>query len=92
MRINKKKSSQNNEILEKLSIIVSHSRRGEYSDAASEMNLFLQQFQKYIKSGFVPDKQLKNIAYSLETVLLLQENDDWVAVADILEFELSSYL
>lgn len=92
MRINKKINRGENALIERISIIVNHGRRGEYSDASSQMNIFLQDFQRYLQSGFIAPNRLENVAYSLETLLLLQQQGDWVAVADILEYEIIEFL
>ncbi len=67
-------------------------RTGGYSDAASKLNACLQELQPLLRSGAVPAAVLKKIAFSLETVLLMQQQHDWVAVADVVEFELLSLL
>ncbi len=92
MRINKNINRSDNDLIEKISIIVNHSRRGEYSDASSQMNIFLQDFQKYLQSGFIAPDKLNKVAFSLETLLMLQQQEDWIAVADILEYEIAVFL
>lgn len=92
MRINHSTNRGDAELLEMIDTIVMNARRGEYSDAASKMNIFLQKLQVFLTSGKIDPNKLKNVTYSLETVLMLQEQKDWVAVADILEFELKTLL
>lgn len=92
MRIKKKKILKNNLLKDDLQKIIYNCRRGEYSDAASRINLFLPFFQNYLNSGTIPPEKLKKIAYSLETVLLLQQQRDWVAVADVLEYEIQNQI
>jgi len=68
--------------------IVHYARTGSYSDAASKLNSCLQDMQPILLSGTIPPEYLKKLTYSLETVFLMQKQNDWVAVADIIEFEL----
>ena len=66
--------------------------RGELSDMASLLNVFLFELQDYLRSGIVDDVKLKKISYSLETVMILQNRSDWVALSDVLEYELVNLL
>ena len=63
-------------------------RTGGYSDAASKLNACLQELQPLLRNGKIPAAELKKLAFSLETILLMQKQNDWVAVADVIEFEL----
>lgn len=67
--------------------IVINIRTGNYSDAGSKMNSCLQVLQPLLTSGIIPPTQIKSMVYSLETMLMMQEQKDWVAVADVIEFE-----
>ena len=72
--------------------IVRLARTGSYSDAASKLNSWLQELQPILTSGKIAPAYLKKITYSLETVFLMQKQNDWVAVADVIEFELPGLL
>jgi hypothetical protein len=64
-------------------------RLGDFGDAAADLNRFLllvQKSQPTVKS--VPKPLLEKFNYSLETVFLMLKNKDWVAIADIVEYEL----
>ena len=80
------------QILAILKEIVVCARTGRYSDAASKMNTGIQQIQPVLLSGKIAAEDLKKLTYSLETVLILQKQSDWVAVADVLEYEFSDLL
>ncbi|MBN1980415.1 MAG: hypothetical protein JW795_02705 [Chitinivibrionales bacterium] len=62
-------------------------RTGAYGQAASELSgisLMLQALLNEYSSKPVTRK----IAYSVETVVLLIQQQDWVGVADVIEYEL----
>ncbi len=80
------------EIYATLHEIVRLARTGGYTDAASKLNTGLQQLQPVLTSGKIASEHLKKLTYSLETLLLMQKQNDWVAVADIIEFEFSVLL
>ena len=67
--------------------IVRLARTGSYSDAASKLNISLQELQPVLTSGKLPPEYLRKLTYSLETLFLMQKQKDWVAVADVIEFE-----
>ncbi|MGD9202070.1 MAG: hypothetical protein PVI26_10930 [Chitinispirillia bacterium] len=67
-------------------------RSGDYPDAASELNQCLQKIESEFISKNLPDKILGKLTYSLQTIFLMQKNKDWVAIADIIEFELCDIL
>ncbi len=67
--------------------IVYYARTGNYSGAASKLNQGIQEMQPVLLSGKIPPEYLHKLSYSLETVYLMQKQNDWVAVADVLEFE-----
>ena len=81
----------------KLSVItllenVSRSARtGDYAKAALSFNSCSIQLNENIQI-LISDKQkqghLKKITYSLQTLLLVFKNEDWVAIADIIDYEL----
>jgi hypothetical protein len=68
--------------------IAGYARTGDYGYAASQLNRTLQSVEKYLTSPAFSKELYKKISFSLETLLLMQERKDWVAFADILEYEL----
>lgn len=64
-------------------------RRGDYADASSELNRCMESVQSALGSGRIPPEQVKKLAYSFETMLLMQQQGDWVGLADVIEYELS---
>ena len=80
------------EIQSMLRDVVRHGRTGGYSEAASGMNKCVQQLQGLFGAGVVRTEDLSKLAYSLETIAMMQQSDDWVAVADIIEYEFAPLL
>jgi hypothetical protein len=70
-----------------LTKVVTCARQGDYPDAASHLNCCAQMFTEVLEETILPHAQLQKLAYSLETMVMLQQQDDWVGVADVLEFE-----
>jgi hypothetical protein len=63
-------------------------RTGDYADAALKLNQCIIRLQACLKEGAAsPGKYSAKINYSLETMFLMLKNNDWVALADIIEFE-----
>ncbi|HAJ78368.1 MAG TPA: hypothetical protein DCO75_01235 [Fibrobacteres bacterium] len=66
-------------------------RIGDYAEAALSFNHCTIELNKIIQT-LVSDQQkqnhLKKITYSLQTLLLMLKNEDWVAIADIIDYEL----
>ena len=67
--------------------ILHASRTGDYAAGASMLNRFLASLQKELSRGTVPVKTLSAITYSLETLSQMQQMGNWVAFADLLEYE-----
>ena len=83
--------SRQNEIDILLPRIVRCCRVGDYSDAARELDRCIRAFQLLQQQGRFKDLSQplhKKIHYSLETILMMLAQKDWVAIADIMEFEL----
>jgi len=68
--------------------LIRHARTGGYSDAASYLNLLLQDISTAIRSESLPPEIKTSIVYSLETMYLLQQQEDWIGLADVVEYEL----
>jgi hypothetical protein len=77
-------------ILDLLSEASRCARLGDYGRAAQSINGCILDFQKLMErkekhprfSGLVP-----KMTYSLETLLMMLERKDWVAAADIIDYE-----
>jgi hypothetical protein len=67
--------------------IIISARTGDYGTASSEISQFLLLLQAEVSKGRISVVTLSKITYSLETIVEMQKSGDWVAVADILEFE-----
>jgi hypothetical protein len=67
-------------------------RTGDYGQAASLSNEALGTLQLMCTNCKFPAAILEKILYSLETALLMQQNKNWVAWADVLEYELTQLL
>jgi hypothetical protein len=67
-------------------------RRGDYADASSQLNVVIQKLQPVLLSGSVDQELLKKVLYSLETAHLMQRQEDYVALADVIEYELIDLL
>lgn len=81
-----------NKIINGLKEIIFCARTGNYSDAASRFNICIQLMKPILTSGEISPDYLKKITFSLETVYLMQKQNDWVAVADVLEYEFTALL
>jgi hypothetical protein len=74
-----------------LAEIVTACRLGDYGDASSLINKCIPAFEALQKDPAMARTRkplLDKINFSLETVVLMLGRKDWVAVADIIEFEL----
>ncbi len=74
-----------------LSFIVRACRLGDYGEAASTLNKCIPCFESLQQEALREDggkPLLDKINKSLGTILLMMERKDWVALADIVEFEL----
>ena len=84
----KKANPQSKEtLLEEIPRIVTAARTGDYPETARRINIFLQQLQKELSKGYIPAEGIAKITYSLETLLAMQQMSDWIAFADVLEYE-----
>ena len=66
-------------------------RSGDYSNALSMLNIFLGNLTEKLHSGKI-NVDLKKLSYSFETLFMMQKNEDYVAMADILEYEIALLL
>ena len=70
-------------------------RMGDYGNAANGLNkcipLFLE-MQLSMRAPGSKKNSIDKLNYSLETALLMLERKDWVALADVLEFEMIKLL
>jgi len=72
--------------------IAQEARCGDYGQASSDINIFLQFLQNEVSKGYIRSEGLSKVTYSLETLMEMQKKGDWVALADILEYELADIL
>jgi hypothetical protein len=84
-------NSKDTEIETLLSGLARTGRLGDWGEANRDLNACLRLFQQVQDRGAmksVPPDLLTKFNYSLETIFLMLKNKDWVAIADIVEFEL----
>ena len=67
--------------------IIRAARTGDYGRAASDLNILLANLQVELSKGAVSAEKLSKLSYSLETMMAMQSMENWVAFADILEYE-----
>lgn len=81
---------QTNPTLKTLFSVAARSARlGDYGDAALCLKDALALLGSILHtSKIVSPQMLDKIKYSLETLFLMQKQSDWVALADVIEFEL----
>ncbi len=58
-----------------------------YGEAASQLNYFLKDTQALLSRKNIDPECMRRCAYSLETLFLMLQQRDWVAIADVLEYE-----
>ena len=75
------------DLLEEIPGIITAARTGDYPDSARRINIFLQHLQSELSKEYLSEEGIAKITYSLETLLAMQQMSDWVAFADILEYE-----
>jgi hypothetical protein len=68
--------------------IIKSARTGDYGQTSSDLNQWLIVLQSELSKGSVSPQSLSKICYSLETMVEMQKMGNWVAVADVLEYEL----
>lgn len=69
--------------------IIHSARIGDYCGAAQKLARLTLLLQDTVTSGAISSEGLSKITYSLETLFTMQKMEDWVAFADVLEYELS---
>lgn len=75
------------EIIANLQTIIAAARTGRYAQTASLLNQLLQLLQKELSGGYLSVKEIGTVTYSLETLAEMQQMENWVAFADIIEYE-----
>lgn len=80
------KRNSSDPVEELINKAVSAARTGDYSSASRHLNLLLQELEPNL-SRMSPGT-LHDIGYSMETLFAMQKMKNWVALADILEFEI----
>jgi hypothetical protein len=72
--------------------IAQEARCGDYGQAASDINVFLQLLQLELSKGYIQSEELSKVTRTLETLMEMQKKGDWIAFADILEYELTGII
>lgn len=67
--------------------VVKAARTGDYSTISTLLNKGVIAIQEDLGKVPIDGETLKNILYSLETIVAMQQMKNWVALADILEYE-----
>ncbi|HMA65574.1 MAG: hypothetical protein ACM31E_01315 [Fibrobacterota bacterium] len=84
--------SKKTDLYEQIKKIAHEARTGDYGQAASDINIFLQLLQSELSKGYIRSDDLSKVTYSLETLMEMQKKGDWVALADILEYEFTDII
>jgi hypothetical protein len=74
-------------ILDLLAITSNRARTGDYSDAARSLNQCIPLLQNRLLTLEKQTVYGAKISFSLETMLLMLEHKNWVAVADVIDYE-----
>jgi hypothetical protein len=67
-----------------------HARCGDYSQAAGAINSSILKFKEFMQQQGASEQYKKfgpRMTYSLETLLMMLERKDWVAAADVIDYE-----
>jgi hypothetical protein len=78
---------EKSDMIRTINKIIICARTGDHGTASSLMNQFLILLQADISKGKIQASGLSKITFSLETMMEVQRTEDWVAVADVLEYE-----
>lgn len=62
-------------------------RTGDCATVSTLLNTWGMVLQNELKKYRFGHEELKKISYSLETITLMQQAQNWVALADVLEYE-----
>ena len=71
--------------------IAACARTGDYGTLSSQLNICVQNLSGLLAGDGFTQPVTAKIVYSLETLLLMQEQKDWVAFADVIEYELLDF-
>jgi hypothetical protein len=67
--------------------IIIAARTGDYSSVSTLLQKSVVLLQNELKKHPLKDTSLSKLSYSLETIASMQQMQNWVALADILEYE-----
>jgi hypothetical protein len=84
--------TKNHSLIDHFLSAAHHARTGNYGDAALELDTAVQKLQPALTSSNVPQSLMSKLMYSLETMYAVQKQGDWVATADVIEFEFVALL
>ena len=62
-------------------------RTGEYAEAALALNQCIPRMEQCLSQAKLSTAGMDKLLSSLETLYLLQSSADWVAFADVVDFE-----
>ena len=78
--------NSNPELLSFVSSAARSARLGDFRDAASAATSALTFLESLLQSS--SGEQRSKLTFALETMLLMQQQQDWVGYADVIEYEL----
>ncbi len=67
--------------------LVKSIRTGDYGNASAKLNETLQLLQNDLSDKKIQPQDIQLLTTSLQTLFYMQKIGDWVAVADVLEYE-----
>ena len=79
------------EIVLQFKSIAACARTGDLGTLSSQLNICVQKLSDLLAGGWFSKTETAKVVYSLETLLMMQEQKDWVAFADIIEYELLEF-
>lgn len=78
---------KNKDLIDSAQNTIIAARTGDYGNAVYYLNHFLLQFQTILTKKKINPEDLKAVNFSLETLFAMQKSEDWIAFADVLEYE-----
>jgi hypothetical protein len=82
--------AQGQQVIDLFNAASRHARIGDYGRAAAAINSCILRFQEFIgqKTRAARFKEYgPRMTYSLQTLVLMLEQKDWVAAADVIDYE-----
>ncbi len=69
--------------------IVFSARHGDYAEASSLLNRLMLDISKSLSSGKISPTEMNSVLQILQNIFAAQKSQDWVRIADIIEFDLT---